>query len=375
MARIKSCGLIGLLLVLGMCSSSFGWGHQGHILITRLAALRIIHDPNAPPGLREFLRRAEPYSMEDCRDLALYDTVGLNVQREQKYDQGLDHWCTWPDQLRYLPQGHDHIEPYGVGEDKMHYMDLEVFGPEPVYRDDLSNKPDVNRIAHDLNDPRWRRAGFVPWRVEEMYHRLADDFGAGPGIAQPDQALIDAGFLAHYVEDSTQPQHATVDYNSLSYLIGRIPQLPASANPETTGMAAIRLPHGINPHGDFEFQLFESASGPRAAFRQEYWSELLRDIDVIDADRAEPTVSSFNPFRWDLHILSSSYDALPFIGYATQAAYAQDYFDAPTYFRFRGRAFGREMDTVQLIALQNAKAVADVELVYRLAWHLGRRER
>jgi hypothetical protein len=361
-------GLAGLLLFLATPGHCLGWGYQGHILITRLAALRIIDDPKAPAGLKDFLTKNMPYSLGDCRSLALETTVGFDVPDE--YQTGLDQWCIKPDQLRYTPEGKTRIEPYGAAETDMHFLDLEAFSTAMAYRDDLSNKPNVDKIPHDLHDHRWKRAGFVPWRVEEMYHKLIGDFGPGAAPADADAALKDAGFLAHYVEDSTNPHHATVDFKSVSYLPGRIPQLPRMIGNDSAALAAIHLPRSVDPHADFEFQLFANGRPPRDAFRREFWKDLTRDIDQLAASGGNSAINpaSFDPFRWDLHHLGDAYDYLPLIGRAARAAYESGTFDAQIFFAHKAKVAGKEMSIVELIALQNAKAVLDVEQIYRLAW-------
>jgi hypothetical protein len=370
--KLRHALICGCLMVCGICARCPAWAHQGHILLTRLAALRIIDDPTAPQGLRDFLKQNMPHSMEDCRELAELDYVGPDpLSRNPDYGVGLDNWATMPDRVKTSLQGMVKIEPYGMSETWMHRMDLEVFSKQRFYSDDLAGKPDVDQIPHDLSDPRWKRAGFVPWRVEEMYHKFAKDIGPGQTVADPDDALKAAGYLAHYIEDSTQPHHATGDYQSQSYLAGRIKNIPASTQPQTLALAMLHLPAGINPHGDIEYQLFENTDPPRDKFRQEFWKLLLMDIDTLAAERAQaaqPSADRFDPFRWDLHILGDSYDYLPFVGRAVQAGYATGKFDPAAFFGFTGQTHGQTMTVVQLIALQNAKAVFDVELAYRLAW-------
>jgi hypothetical protein len=62
--------------------------------------------------------------------------------------------------------------------------------------------------------------GFLPYRIMEMYQRLATGFAhwrmASPG---PDRdwiearVLNDAGILSHYVVDASQPHHTTIHFN------------------------------------------------------------------------------------------------------------------------------------------------------------------
>jgi hypothetical protein len=369
------------MLLIGIFPSGAGaWTHEGHVLITRLAALRIINDAAAPQGLRNFLARNMTHTLADCRALALEETIGLHVENFPQYDRGLEHWATMPDQIRLLPEGKTKIAPYGASEGEMHYLDLEVFGKTPAYRDDLSARPDVESIPRDLTDPRWKRSGYLPWRVEEMYRKLAaqlaplkqDEQRALNRGPNEDNLLQAAGYLAHYIEDARQPHHATMDFNSVSYLIGHIPQLPATTRPDVATLEAMRLPAGVNPHLDLELQLFANAKPPLDDFRKQYWNALLKDIDafaVIYSSTTQPAMTeSFDPFRWNLRILSDSYNYLPLIGHAAQAAYANGTFDPKAFFPFEGQVNNQRMTIIQLIARQNALAVLDVEHAYRLAW-------
>ncbi|MGA3066215.1 MAG: hypothetical protein ABSF29_05130 [Tepidisphaeraceae bacterium] len=362
--------LIFAATVAGLPVACPAWSHQGHILITRLAALRIIQDPSAPQGLRDFLRQNMAYSMDDCKALATVQTVGAHPEDIQQFDIALDRWATMPDRMKAGLAGMRKIEPYGMTESYMHRLDLEVFSATGYYKDDLSGKPDVEKIPHDLSDPRWKRGGFVPWRVEEMYHRLATAFGPGDSVADSDAALMAAGYLAHYIEDSTQPHHTTGDYQSQSYLAGHVPGVFAT-RPAYSALVAMRLPSGVNPHGDIEYELFENSDEPRKDLREEFWGDLIARIDSMAATRAaqtRPTCANFDPFRWDLRILSDSYDYLPFVGRAAQAGYVTGKFDPAAFFGYTGQTHGQTMNMIQLIALQNAKAVLDVEMAYRLAW-------
>jgi hypothetical protein len=364
--------LTTILTVCGLCGA---WAHQGHILLTRLAALRIIDDPKAPAGLRDFLKANMDHTLADCQALAETEYVGPNPQDLPDFDTALDKWCTMPDRMKAPPEGLKKIEPYGMPETYMHRLDLEVFSDPPAYRDDLSGKPDVSKIPHDLKDPRWKRGGFLPWRVEEMYHRLARDFGPGDTVADPVQALHDAGYLAHYVEDSTQPHHATLDYQSQSYLAGHVAGMPASTQPITMALALLHLPAGVNPHGDVEYQIFLNTDEPRGDLRKEFWKDLIADLDAHNGDDPEENRSAenFDPFRWDLNVLSDSYDYLPLIGRGVQAGYSTGKFDPAAFFNYTGMAKGQPMTMLQLIARQNAEAVLNLEMIYRLAWDQAHR--
>ncbi len=369
--HLCSCNL-AVLIVCGLNRGALAWSYQGHILMTRLAALRIINDPSAPQALRSFLRDNMPHTMAECESLAVKESVGAHPEdKSELYDRGLDHWSTMPDQVRFLPEGRQKIEPFGAGEGQMHFLDMEVFGPQFSYKDDLSNKPKISDIPHDLSDPRWKLGGFVPLRVEQEWNELRTRMKDLAVYDRSDDPRL-TGYLAHYVEDSTQPHHATVDFKSLTYLCGTLKGLPPVADtPELQHL--LRAPEGVDPHGAIEFKLFDNADEPLATYRKEYWKNLIGDIDALSAEAqttTQPTTQpiAFDPFHHDLEILSDSYDYLPFVGRASRAGYANGTFDAKAFFTYEGEAKGQKMTMVQLIALQNAKAVLEVEKYWRTAW-------
>jgi hypothetical protein len=349
------------------------WSLQDHILITRLAALRIINDPTAPRQLRDFFRANCPSEISDCEHLARTDTLGTGVRT---YHAPLDHWCTEPDIIQRTPAGQATIAPFGVSEAHLHFLGLEFFSDHPWYSDDLSHKPPLSAFPHDVHDPRYQQAGFVPLRVEDCYHRLIAAWSGSRSVDNPD-AIHWAGYLAHYVEDSHQPHHATEDYHSYSYLAGHVPGIPEIAGQPTAEgrLAMLRIPRDINPHLDLEYQLFADHEPPRDEYRAEFWKDLQSDITQLasaaDGSNVSPAPNHFDPFHWDLEILSDSYDYLPLIGRAAQSAYATGDFDPKGFFTFQGQSHGRPMTIIELIAWQNAQAVLHTEFIWRMAWLAG----
>ncbi len=168
----RRCFVLCLLFIITFnIAPVFGWAHQGHILLTRLACLRIIDDPAAPPGLRKFLRTNMPADEASCEKLAVEEYVGLHPD---DFATGIDREATMPDQVKYLPEGKDPIAPFGASEGPMHYLDSEIFSPgDHLYKTDLSNKPDfLTVIPFDATDLRFKRAGFVPLRAQQSYDEL-----------------------------------------------------------------------------------------------------------------------------------------------------------------------------------------------------------
>lgn len=379
-ALVKCAALWGLLWIIGG-TPACGWSHQGHILITRLACLRIMQDPAAPAGLKAWLVQNMTADLSACQTLATGVSVGAAPAPE--YLAGFDGACTWPDRLIDLPAGKELISPYSAPESKMHYLDLEEFCTPPIYKDDLSNTPKPADLPRDLHDSRYARAGYVPFRVDESYRKLVAALGSGPRPSDPAAALQWAGYLAHYLEDCHQPHHSTVDYKSLSYLAGRVKEvetrtitLPGGATIATYRSAS----PAINPHGDIEFQLFENVDEPRRSLRAQYWRLLQADLAQLDQGKL-PLVplpeKGFNGFDYAMRLLLQGHGYLPLIGHAAQAAYARDVFDAQAFFTFREPSapspVGSEsLSILEMIALQNARAVIAVEKTLRRAWEDAR---
>ena len=353
------------------------WSHQGHILMTRLAVLRIIQDEKAPKELRDLLRAQMPADLPACEKLATVEVVGAEPK---DYQTGLDGACTLPDRIRGTPEGRKPLEPYGMPESNMHFLDLEYFAKEISYKADLSNRPKIEDFPHDLKDWRYKQGGFVPFRIEEFYGKVMEQFRAGEKRDVEGTART-LGYLCHYLEDCHQPHHATIDYMSLSYLAGKVPGVREIKTPLSDGGEAIsyRSSKGIDPHGDIEFQLFENAEEPRAGFRKEFWKELKARIAkhapkyALGVDDSGVVPPPYNPFRRSLEILSNSYTYLPAVGKAAQAAYATGTFDPKPFFTSEESVKGEKMTMIQVIAEQNARAVLEVEQTIRRAWDEARK--
>jgi hypothetical protein len=96
---------------------------------------------------------------------------------------------------------------------------------------DLENVPDAALLEPDrfsylgalyeagLEEPH-RAAGFLPYRVLEMYQRLVTEWRLWRAERDPqrrtwiEQRIVnDAGILGHYVTDASQPHHTTIHFN------------------------------------------------------------------------------------------------------------------------------------------------------------------
>lgn len=353
-------------------SAAQAWSHQGHILNSRLAALRIINDPQAPAELRDYLRSVMPYTLQECQQLAVGDFLGANPSGRN--NEGLDGAATFPDRVIQTEAGKKPIAPYNVDEGKLHYLDLEFFSPSGNYSDDLSGRPKLSDVPRNIADGRYKSAGFVTFRIDESYHHLVSAFGKSD-IKSAD-TLLWLGYTLHYAQDIHQPQHSTADYKSLSYLAAaKVPGIRTITRDLANGKKIEQYQldrdksKDINPHGDVEFQLFENTQEPRATFRKQYWDLLQQQIESQHKTLPATLAQADKQPVYDvaLGVLMDSYTNLPLIGHAAQAAYKSGMFDPAAFFPFKDNPQGPTI--LDMIARQNARAVLLSEILIRRAWN------
>lgn len=327
-----------------------------------MAAAGLIADPDTPPQMVQWLREASP---------GLLDVEGERAwfmeQRQGIVPRGVDgipYWAVMPDTINLIEgRRGPKVEPFGVPEFSLHFVDVELFlkGDLPrAYRHDLSGKPALADIPRDLKDPRYVQAGMLPFRVEDCYRRLVEQLRAGRLTDKPGQYPRDehaakwAGFLAHYLLDNTQPQHASVDYKSASYFADER-----------------RAP---NVHAQLEYTMADDEHADHAALRTEFWPILLHAMK-----QAVDPIQTNDLWQATVEVSLQSYDALPMIGLAAMAAAKQggtpdkpqgpaSEFNTEVFFRSRGNYLGREMSVMEMKAHQQAWGVKRVQRVWKQAW-------
>lgn len=360
------------LLVLLLAAPAGAWSFKEHMLFTRLAAQRILADEEAPQGLKDFLREAIPDvgTIDDARAMTVDTWIGPKADGVE----GLLYWSIYPDMDR-----REAVPQFDTVEAPMHFIDLEFVNEDPArqrYADDGSNKPDADAIPRDWTDERYKQAGYLPFRVEQCYGDLVKSFRDGKlmpaGEDDRDNALVWAGYLAHYLHDNTQPHHSTIDYRSASYFggEGRTPDV----------------------HGMMEWRFIDDEELAYPELRETYWRELQASLGNLPA--AGGAVRFGDPYESTLRISLNSYDALPLIGRAAMAATGQAGTpgkpegqpanpdgDLEAFANFRGdpgegirrlqMQLGREVgetSIVELKAMLGAAAVFRTELALRQAW-------
>jgi hypothetical protein len=355
--------LCALLLTFLFAPAAHAWSNKEHLQLTRIAAERLLARPDTPPAMKEWLLRGlsgRAMTIDEEKEYFLRARVGIITRGVD----GLPYWATMPDMYALTDQRDRLVEPFGVGERLLHFIDIEFFNPDPLKRSyvhDLSHKPKVEDFPRDMKDDRYAKAGMLPFRVEDCYRRLVGEVRAGRLADQPGQYPRDehavkwAGMLAHYLEDNTQPQHATIDYQSRAYFANKL-----------------RAP---NVHSEVEYKMGDDDKDDYMPLREEFWPVFVRALDV-----GQDPVQTTDPWRATLEVSLASYDALPLIGEAAMDAAKQggtptepkgpfQAFDTNVFFHHRGTFHGREMTVMEMKAIQQAWAVHRVERLWLAAWN------
>lgn len=360
--RAQSTAAILVLCISLSAAPAVGWSYKEHIQLTRLAVARLLADPKTPPAMKHWLRQAVPEipDMAGEREFLLRGRVGTTPAAME----GMLYWSYMPDVHAQKDPRDTKVEPFGVPERLLHYIDLELFltGQRVRgYRHDLSGKPKIEDIPHNLSDPRYQQAGMLPLRIEHCYGKLVESIKSGqlhaPAVEQQEgeTATYWAGYLSHYLADNTQPHHATLDYKSQTYFANKR-----------------KAP---NIHNEVEYRILDDEKQEFPQLREEYWR--LFEAALTTGD--DP-VESRDPFRASLQVSFIAYDALPLIGLAAMKAAGQagtpdepqgdlaGEFDTEAFMRFRGTVRGKPMSVMEMKALHTAWAVKRIEKTLRQAW-------
>jgi hypothetical protein len=341
----------------------YAWSTKEHILLTRITVSRLLARDATPAEMKAWLRDAAPDlpDMEDEKEFLLHGRVGI-------FPRGVDgiaYWAVVPDLQALTDSGAGErarkVEPFGVPERTLHFIDLELFMADETRRrfaPDLSNRPRIEDLPRDMADERYQRAGMLPFRVEQCYGKLVESIRAGRLNDKPGQFPRDehaarwAGFLAHYVQDNTQPHHATVDYKSGSYF----------ADPRTAP----------NVHADMEFRLVDDEYNDYADLRWAFWEAFSKALE----ETPDP-VQTEDLFLGTLEVAAISYEALPMIGRAAVVAYGAEAggvprrprdFDAHAFYGHREPLRGQDVTLLEMKARQMAWAVKRLEGQLLRAW-------
>ena len=342
---------------------ALAWSSKEHAQFARMAAERIVADPTTPPALKAWLSQATPGMLDEAGEKDYF--LHTRVYPAKLHFQGITEWATVPDEHALHDPGNWRVEPFGVHEKQLHFIDLELLLPpaeKKGYRPDLSGKPRLESIPRDMHDPRFIQAGMLPFRVQYCYDKLVESIRAGRLLQttqklerEDDSAARWAGYLAHYLADNTQPQHATLDYKSAYYF-------PRNHRPP-------------NVHAEVEYRMCDDEKQDFPQLREEFWPLFVGSLKTVK----DPSDTG-DLFTATLEISLYSYDALPMIGQAAAGAFVPPpnggsggQIDTEKFFRTRGTFRGQEMSVMQMKADQTALAVLRIEKIWRRAWEEANR--
>lgn len=338
------------------------WGTKEHILLTRLAVIRIVQDPTAPEELKTFLRSVMPEAGDLQAQQDYFMTARLGA--EPRGLSGLEFWVVEPD-IRANRDREIKIEPFGVPERLLHFVDVEYLHSDvnrQVYRHDLSNRLDVSDVPTQFTDKRFQKAGLLPFAVQRSYEKLVQALKDKRLTADParpedqDHAVRWLGSLAHYAQDNTQPHHATADYKSASYFADKR-----------------KAP---NVHSEMEWRMNDDEKESFPDLRSDYWEVLVRSLDQLKQDPFEKRGDVW----WETLLVSdASYGYLPAIGLAAMSASGQKGtpeqpvgpcgpIDTRAFFRFEAPVGDQNMSLLEIKARQQALAVVRTAGLIRRAW-------
>jgi hypothetical protein len=151
-------------------SSALAWGFAGHRLIMQ-RAIELL-----PPELKPFF--------EHYRDEVVVRAVDPDVWRNVGWEDDPNHFLD-----------------YGAKE----------YGAFPFK--DLPR--DLDAAVEKFGMATLRRNGMLPWRANELFgnlRRTFESFKRGSAYG-PNDVILFAAALGHYMQDANQPLHATINYD------------------------------------------------------------------------------------------------------------------------------------------------------------------
>lgn len=345
-----------VLVICCLVQPAFAWCTKEHILITRTAVRELLASDTTPAAMKQWLREAQPrlLTMDEEKTWMLDGHTGI-------YPRGVDglaFWAVMPDLIADSAVGKTaKVAPFGVPEPQLHFVDLEYLNSDESLRSfssDLSHKPKLSDVPRDMKDPRWEKAGMLPFRVENCFNDTVTAMKAGKLIDKPGQFPRDehatkyAGMLAHYAADNWMPLHATADYQAYSFF----PK--AEKKPKV--------------HFDLEYRLTDDDKEDYPELRERLWQAYVSALPVTEAPELKEDV-----WTASLKVSMAAYDSIPMVGKAAQNAYLDANgnvkgFDAPAFFGYTDSVYDTKLSVLQLKAMMMARAVKWTETLWLRAW-------
>lgn len=326
---------IALILLLAAPSAP-AWSRKGHILITRSAVKLIVEDPAAPAELKAILLEG----LGDPKKLELLSEFVIGLEDLSRPDHGLDLYSFRPDELASTKSP---VPALNSTEDKMHFLDMEFFHPDPARRH--FHPAGINKIrAEDLprnsRDPRYKEAGYVTFRVAECYKQLKRSLAR---VHSSEEVFLWIGYLSHYLSDAHQPLHATIDYRGYN----------CPRNREVK----------YDLHKSMEGDLFRDDRPEGRILRERFWEHYQRALFSTDS-----VARRKDPYDATVEALLSGYDYLPMLCDAGAAGLEGGEFSLDRWFTYAGEVGGKKTSVLEVKATRMAQSAKMLKRLILQAW-------
>ncbi len=379
---------IAIATVTAFTTSAGAWSTKEHIQITRIAAMQMIESADTPEGMKAWLKEAVP-GITDMNGEKEFFMRGRTGAYPRGAD-GIPFWAVVPDMNTMTDKYNKKLEPLKIPEGPMHFFELEFYGSNPpdktadtkpkatgkellntspqseasrpAQMPDVENKPKLSEISRDTsNVKRLNDGGALPWRAQEVYDKLVEQIKADRlndklgQFPRDEHAAYYAGFLAHYLQDATQPHHGTWDYRSRAYFP------PGTKAPNT--------------HEIVEWRMADDDVADNMELREAFWPLFEKAV----AETTDPATDGKDIWEQSILTVMYSYDSLPLIGEASVAAWDKDAktddtrtegaIDINRFYNHRGTVHGREMSVLELKAHQQGIAIRRTKAAWLAAWN------
>ncbi|MBI4852861.1 MAG: zinc dependent phospholipase C family protein [Acidobacteria bacterium] len=338
---LKAITILVVLIVAFSPNFTFAWSGKGHVIITRMAVKLIIDDPNMPSELKAILIEG----LGTKNKLFQFESYINDTSNLRTFDAGLDSFSIRPDTLTASKSP---IPAFGISEPLTHYMDTEFFQSDVERQKFLpngANKIKPTDLPRNPKDERYQKAGFITFRTEQCYKSLVSSFKEN---YSNDQVFLWIGYLSHYVADSYQPFHSTIDYQGHE----------CSCNKER------EKKHNL--HGDLEGLLFEDTSKTGQENREKFLKYFQAAIARLKENKKTETL---DPYLVIQDALFSSYDYLPMLCRAGDIALGKENLDANKWFNYKEKIENREISVLEMKAERMAESTIKIRDLIIQAWN------